>query len=219
MTDTNAAREIDMHRLVCVIRPDVIDFRPARSAAVAPAIGFLLGVVAFVGVVLWLEELPFTLALLLMGCAIILVPFSGMGFVYSVYGANVVINKEKRTAVWQQGLFGMGVGTEELVPFEKIEQIEIEEIGDSSDEQGNPDAAQPDVAQPDVAQYVVRLLKKSGKTPQFGQINVSGDMLDDGLRRARLIGEAVSSMVDKPLKEIGIESRKRYRKREESPVA
>lgn len=211
MTDTNQTREIDMHRLVCVVRPDVIDFRPARSAAVAPAIGFLLGVLAFVAVVLWLEELPFALALLLMGGAILLVPFSGMGFVYSVYGANVVINKEKRTAIWQQGLFGMGVGTEELVPFEKIEQVEIEEIGHSLDPDGRPD----------FAEYEVRLLKKSGRKLQFGQINVRGDMLEDGLRRARLIGEAVSSMVDRPLKEIGIEPRRRYRKheREGSPVA
>jgi len=211
MTDTNETREIDMHRLVCVVRPDVIDFRPARSAAVAPAIGFLLGVLAFIAVVLWLEDLPFMLALALMGAAIVLVPFSGMGFVYSVYGANVVINKEKRTAIWQQGLFGMGVGTEELVPFEKIEQVEIEEIGHSLDPDGRPD----------FAEYEVRLLKKSGRKLQFGQINVRGDMLEDGLRRARLIGEAVSRMVDRPLKEFGGEERKRYRKheREESPVA
>lgn len=209
MSDTNESREIDMHRLVCVVKPDVIDFRPARSAAVAPAIGFLLGVFAFVAVVLWLQELPFALALLLMGCAILLVPFSGMGFVYSVYGANVVINKEKRTAIWQQGLFGMGVGTEELVPFEKIEQVEIEEIGHSLDPDGRPD----------FAEFEVRILKKSGRKLQFGQINVRGDMLDDGLRRARLIGEAVADLVDRPLKEIGVGPRKRYRKREESPVA
>ena len=209
MTDTNETREIDMHRLVCVVRPNVIDFRPARSAAVAPAIGFLLGVLAFVAVVLWLEELPFALALLLMGGAILLVPFSGMGFVYSVYGANVVINKEKRTAVWQQGLFGMGVGTEELVPFEKIEQVEIEEIGHSLDPEGRPD----------FAEFEVRILKKSGRKLQFGQINVRGDMLDDGLRRARLIGEAVADLVDRPLKEIGVGPRRRYRKREKSPVA
>ncbi len=208
MPDTNETREIDMHRLVCVVRPDVIDFRPARSAAIAPAIGFLLGVLFFIAVVLWLEDLPFTLALMLMGAAIILVPFSGMGFVYSAYGANVVVDRQKRTAVWQQGLFGMGVGTEQLVPFEKIDQVEIEEIGESLDEQGRPD----------VAQYVVRILKKSGKTLQFGQINVRGDMLDDGLRRARLIGEAVSSMVERPLKEFGGEERKRYRKREESSI-
>jgi len=103
-------REIDLHRRVCVIRPDTIDIRPARSAAVVPLIGFLLGVFAFVAVLFWLERLPFALALLLMGAAIVLVPLSGMGFVYSVYGANVVIDRRKGTAVWQQGLLGMGVG-------------------------------------------------------------------------------------------------------------
>ena len=158
---------------------------------------------------LWLQELPFALALLLMGSSILLVPFSGMGFVYSVYGANVVINKEKRTAIWQQGLFGMGVGTEELVPFEKIEQVEIEEIGHSLDSEGRPD----------FAEFEVRLLKKSGRKLQFGQINVRGDMLEDGLRRARLVGEAVAELVERPLKEIGVGPRRRYRKREESPVA
>jgi hypothetical protein len=206
MSDANETREIDMHRLVCVVRPNVIDFRPARSAAIAPAIGFLLGVLAFIAVVLWLEDLPFMLALALMGGAILLVPFSGMGFVYSVYGANVVVDGTKRTAVWQQGLFGMGVGTEQLVPFEKIDQVEIEEIGHSIDPEGVPD----------FAEFEVRVLKISGKKLSFGQINVRGDMLDDGLRRARLIGEAVSSMVERPLKEFGGEARKRYRKREES---
>lgn len=209
---SNERREIDLHRRVCVVKPDVIDIRPARSAAVAPAIGFLLGVAAFIIVALYQDQMPFTLALILMGGAILLVPFSGMGFVYSIYGANVVINKEKRTALWQQGLFGMGVGTEELVPFEKIEQIEIEEIGNSADEEGERD----------FAEYEVRLLKKSGKRLQLGQVNVRGDMLDDGLRRARHVGEAVSSMVERPLEEIGIERRRRYRKqrrREESPVA
>ncbi len=212
MTNTNDQREIDMHRRVCVVKPDVIDIRPARSAAVAPAIGFMLGVFAFVAVLLWLESLPFALALLLMGGAILLVPFSGMGFVYSIYGANVVVNGEKRTVIWQQGLLGMGVGTEELVPFEKIERIEIEEIGGSVD----PDGVH------DFAQYEVRLLKKSGRTLQIGQVNVRGDMLDDGLRRARLVGEAVSRLVERPLEEIGLERRKRYRKherREDSPVA
>lgn len=216
MPNANEQHEIDMHRRVCVVKPHVIDIRPARSAAIAPAIGFLLGVLAFIAVVLWLEDLPFTLALMLMGSAILLVPFSGMGFVYAIYGANVVINRDKGTAIWQQGLFGMGVGTEELVPFAKIECIEIEEIGHSVDEDGVHD----------FAQYEVRLLKKSGKRLQLGQVNVRGDMLDDGLRRARHVGEAVARLVERPLEEIGIAPRKRYRKQErpqeqpeESPVA
>ena len=38
--DQAQRREIDLHRRVCVITPDRIDIRPARSAAVAPLIGF-----------------------------------------------------------------------------------------------------------------------------------------------------------------------------------
>lgn len=189
-------REIDLHRRVCVVKPDVIDIRPARSAAVAPLLGFLLGVLCFISVVFWLESIPFPLVLALMFFALILVPFSGMGFVYSVFGANVVINRTKRTALWQQGLFGMGVGTSELVPFEKMEQIEVEEISSEEQEGGEQD----------FAQFEVRLLKKSGKRLELGQITVPRYMEEDGLERAREVGEAVAALVERPLVVIGEEA-------------
>ena len=196
-------REIDLHRRVCVIRPDTIDIRPARSAAVVPLIGFLLGVFAFVAVLFWLERLPFALALLLMGAAIVLVPLSGMGFVYSVYGANVVIDKRKQSALWQQGLFGMGVGTKELVPFAKMERLEIEEIS----REPQADGAQ------DFAQYELRLLKASGRMLSLGQVTVPRYLAADGLARAREIGEAIAAMVEKPLVVIAGEGRPRRRRR------
>jgi hypothetical protein len=205
-------REIDLHRRVCVIRPDSIDIRPARSAAVVPLLFFLLGVFAFIVVLLWIEALPFALALLLMGGAIILVPFAGMGFVYSVYGANVVINKDKQTALWQQGLFGMGVGTEELVPFAKIERLEVEET--SRDPQAG--GAQ------DFAQFEVRLLKTSGKRLSIGQVTVPREAAADGFARVREVGEAIAALAEKPLELIGDAGRprRRYRRRSETaPVA
>ena len=163
MSSPAQRREIDLHRRVCVIRSDTIDIRPARSAAVVPLIGFLLGVFAFVVVLFWLEQLPFALALLLMGSAIVLVPFAGMGFVYSVYGANVVIDRKKQSALWQQGLFGMGVGTQELVPFWKMERLEIEEI-----------SREPQVGgAQDFAQYEIRLLKTSGRRLSLGQVSTA----------------------------------------------
>jgi len=206
-------REIDLHRRVCVIRPDTIDIRPARSAAVVPLIGFLLGVFAFVAVLFWLERLPFALALLLMGAAIVLVPLSGMGFVYSVYGANVVIDKRKQSALWQQGLFGMGVGTKELVPFWKMERLEIEEIS----REPQADGAQ------DFAQYELRLLKASGRLLSLGQVTVPSYLAADGLTRAREIGEAIAAMVEKPLVVIAGEGpprrRRRSRRRGPAPTA
>jgi len=204
-------REIDLHRRVCVIRPDTIDIRPARSAAIAPLCFFFLGIFCFVAVLFWLTWLPFPLALLLMAAAIILVPFAGMGFVYSIYGANVVVNRKKRTALWQQGLFGMGVGTSELVPFDKMGQIEVEEI--SREEQA--DGPQ------DFAQFEVRLLKTSGRRLELGQVTVPRDLAEAGFARARDVGEAVAALVDKPLVVIGDTPgpRRRRRRRRPAPTA
>ena len=60
--------------------------------------------------------------------AIVTIPLAGIGFVYTIAGANVVFEREKQSGVWQQGFLGMGVGTIELVPFWKIDQIRIEEV-------------------------------------------------------------------------------------------
>lgn len=209
---TPGRREIDLHRRVCMITRDVIEVRPARSAAVVPLIGFFLGVAAFVSVVFLIESLPFFLVLLLMGGAILLVPFSGMGFVYSVYGANVVFNREKRTALWQQGLFGMGVGTEELVPFEKIERFEVAEIRSEEDE---------------FVQFEITLLKKSERVLSLGQITVPIDMYKEGLARASEVAEAASALTGKPVQLPGARSapgrprrrRRRRRKNSASTVA
>jgi hypothetical protein len=201
MTDPTQRREIDLHRRVCVITPEVIDIRPAKSAAVVPLLGFLLGVLCFLAVLFWINTLPFTIVLLLMGGAILLVPFSGMGFVYSIYGANVVINRRKRTAVWQQGLFGMGVGTQELVPFEKIERLEIEKIGSAQRRGGQ-----------DFVQFEIGLLKISGRKLELGQVTVPPYLAEDGLARAREVAEAIAAITQKPLEIIGVEQPRRRRR-------
>ena len=202
MTSPTERREIDLHRRVCVVRPDRIDIQPARSAAIAPLMGLLLGVFAAAAAIVWLESLPFWFALALLGGAIMLVPFSGMGFIYSVYGANVIIDREKQSAVWQQGLLGMGVGTEQVVPFWKIERLEIEETN-LDEEMGDPD----------FAQYEVVLLKKSGKRLSVGQVTVPRYAAAEGLARAREVGEAIAALVDKPLHVNVDEQRRRHRGR------
>jgi hypothetical protein len=214
MTEEPARREIDLHRRVCVITPDVIDIRPARSAAVAPLIGFLLGVGCFLAALFWINTLPFLLVLLFMFFAIILVPLSGMGFVYSVYGANVVIDRRKRTAVWQQGLFGMGVGTQELVPFEKVERLEIERSGTATSR----------VAEEDFVQFELSLRKVSGKQLSLGQVTVPLPAEHEGLARVRAVGEALARMTGRPLALIDVEpparpKRRRKRRRRRAPTA
>jgi hypothetical protein len=177
-------REIDLHRRVAVITPDVVDIRPARSAAIAPLIGFLLGVLCFIAVLFWIHSLPFFVVLLLMFAALILVPFAGMGFVYSIYGANVVIDRRKQTALWQQGLFGMGVGTEELVPFAKFQHLELAKVG------GAPRRGPGQ----DFVQYELSLRKKSEKLLPIGQITVPPSYAGEGLARIRDLADTIADL-------------------------
>ncbi|MCH7811164.1 MAG: hypothetical protein IH958_00860 [Chloroflexi bacterium] len=210
MGSPSAKQEIDLHRRVCVVWEDRVDIKPARSAAVAPLLGLLLAAFAFAAVVVWLENMPFVLALLLMGGAILLVPFSGMGFVYAIYGANVIIDRKKGTAIWQQGLFGMGVGTSELVPFAKIERLEIEETS-REPQSGGAD---------DFAQFQISLLKTSGRRLSIGQVTVPRYAAEEGLARARAAAEAIVRLVDKPLHVVGDDGQpdKRRRRRPRANV-
>ena len=60
MSGAAERREIDLHRSVCVVKQDRIEVQPARSAAIAPLIGLMLGVLAAAAAVVWLEALPRT---------------------------------------------------------------------------------------------------------------------------------------------------------------
>ncbi len=130
-----------------------------------------------------------------MGGALVLVPFAGMGFVYSIYGANVVVDRRKKTALWQQGLFGMGVGTEELVPFAKVDRLEIERVG------GAPRRGPGQ----DFVQFELSLLKRSGKVLPIGQVTVPPAYVNEGLTRIREVADVIASFTGAEVDLIGIE--------------
>jgi hypothetical protein len=139
-------------------------------------------------VVFWQSALLSLLVILLVLVAVVLLPLSGMGLVYSAVGAHIVVDRAKQSAVWQQGVPGMGVGTRELVPFWKIERLEVEETA-PRDHRGLPQ---------DVAQFEVTLLKTSGRL-RVGAVTVPRSLASDGLERARLVAEAIAGMAEKPV--------------------
>lgn len=171
----------------------------------------MFGVLCFLAVVFWIHTLPFFVIMLLMLGALILVPFAGMGFVYSIYGANVVIDRRKKTALWQQGLFGMGVGTEELVPFAKFDRLELEKVG------GAPRRGPGQ----DFVQLELSLLKKSGKLLPIGQITVPPAYLEEGLSRIRDVADAIASITGVEVELINVQqdSPGKPRRRDPEPSA
>lgn len=184
-----AKRIVYLNRRVAFIEPHRINVRPALAAALLPLMGFLLGVSAFVSILLWLDRIPFALALLLLVVAIVTIPLSGIGFVYTVAGADVVFEREKQSGIWQQGFLGMGVGTVELVPFWKIDQIRVEEV--------TRERQRGEVQ--DLAQLEIVLVKQSGKRLRVGDVIVARSMVREGLADVTRVAEAIAEMTGKPL--------------------
>ncbi len=191
-TDTPAhpgKRIVYLNRRVAFIEPNRVNVRPALAAALFPLFGLLLGIGAFVSIVLWLDSLPFVLILVLLVVAVVSIPLAGIGFVYTIAGANVVFERQKQSGIWQQGFLGMGVGTTELVPFWKIDQIRIEELT------GERQRGQMQ----DVAQLEIVVMKVSGKRLAVGDIVVPRSMVRQGLDDVRAVAEAIAEMTGKPL--------------------
>jgi hypothetical protein len=111
--------------------------------------------------------------------ALFLVPLSGLGVVYSIAGAHIVVEKHKQSAVLQQGYLGMGVGTEELIPFWKIDKIVVE------------DAMPGDI---EFAQYEVGILKLSGRFVTVGTVTTPRATADEGLSRADEVATLIATM-------------------------
>jgi hypothetical protein len=182
-------RIVYLNRRVAFIEPDRVNVRPALAAALFPLFGLVVGIGAFVSIVLWLDTLPFVLVLFLLVVAVVSIPLAGIGFVYTVAGANVVFERQKQSGVWQQGFLGMGVGTTELVPFWKIDQIRVEELTRER-QRGQMQ---------DVAQLEIVVVKVSGKRLPVGDIVVPRSMVRQGLDEVRVVAEAIAEMTGKPL--------------------
>lgn len=184
-----ARRIVYLNRRVAFIEPGRINVRPALAAALLPLCGLVAGAAAFAAIVLFLDALPFAVVLLLLAVAIIAIPLAGIGFVYAIAGANVVFEREKQSGVWQQGFLGMGVGTVELVPFWKVEQVRIEEI---TRERQRGELQ-------DFAQLEIVVLKSSGKRLSVGDLIVPRSLAAQGLADVREVAAAIAEMTGKPL--------------------
>jgi hypothetical protein len=188
-----AHRRIELERRTCIVGPDRIDLRPSRAAILPPLLGFTLGLLC-VGLVaaalfLWPGSLSLLVLTILLLAGLFLVPLSGMGLVYAIVGANVIIDRHKQSATWQQGLLGLGIGTQELVPFWKIEAILVEE----------PGIAEGRVTE-EFAQWEILLLKQSGKKLLVGRLATARLLAAESLARATEVAEAIAVLTGAPLR-------------------
>jgi len=119
-----------------------------------------------------------------------------MGTVYSLFGSHVVFDARKQSARFQQGMLGLGLGTVELVPFWKIDRIELADW-----EAGETEGRGP--AFPfELRGWEVVLVKTSGKRLSVGQVIVpeEQELVEEGFGRAYDVAQAIAELTGKPLR-------------------
>ena len=186
--DPLGPRRVLLHRAVVQIRPDRIEVGPPRSAIIAPAIGFVLTVLLLVAILTWTESLPFFLLPVMLLISVIVLPLSGLSFVYAVFGANVVADRDGQNVSFKQRFLGLGVGTNELVPFWKIRELVVE---DAARAQRHAAADEPAL---EIAQWQIVLVKKSGKRLPLGGYNVPRAREEEGLDIVMDVAEALAAL-------------------------
>jgi hypothetical protein len=150
----------------------------------------LLGLLAFPVIFFGGGSLSVGLRFALTVAAVLIVPLSGLGVVYSIAGAHIVIERHKQSAVLQQGYLGMGVGTQELIPFWKFDHMIVRELT-PHDYRGHHE---------DFAQYEVAIKKVSGREISVGTVTVARAEAKEGLARAREIATIIADMAGSNVK-------------------
>ncbi len=197
MTVKTGVRTIALDRRICVAREDRIDIRPSPGAVILPLAAMLVSVVCFVIIGLTINVLPLAALAVLLIPNVLIFPLAAMGLVYSLIGAHVIVDRRKGSVTFQQGWIGLGLGTRELVPFEKIDHIALEETALGEVES-------PWMAPVDVRVWDIVLVKRSEKRLSIGMVMIpaEADLAQEGLTRARQAAGAIAALVGKPLQDV-----------------
>ena len=192
--DPLRSREILLHRQVVTITPGRVEMRPPRSLVVVPLVGVGATAALLVVLVQWAPSLPgWALPVLLLG-AVVTLPFAGLGLVYALFGANVVVDRTGGAVTWKQGFLGMGVGTAELAPFAKIRELVVEDVGRAIH---HADRVEPAHA---FAQWELTLVKKSGRRLKMAGLSAPRRAEEEALDRVMEVAEACAALTGAPLR-------------------
>ena len=179
-------QEVLLHRSMAVISDTKVEIKSARSTIIVPVIAILLAGVAGVVVAVQSTSLPLWALSGLLLFAITAAPISVMALIGATIGADVVVDESKHSITFQQGYLGMGIGTNELVPFARIDHLEIEVDGDQPDRwKSETDSFR---------QFAVVLEKDNGKRIRLCSVPVPATSQNDGMDRTLAVGNAIAAV-------------------------
>ncbi|MDE2968315.1 MAG: hypothetical protein OXS30_12625 [Chloroflexota bacterium] len=194
VTEPLAPRTLFLHRRVVNIAPERIEIRPPRSAVVVPLFGVALTAGLLALLATSVDTFPFWLMGILLLFAVVLLPLSGISLVYALMGANIVADRGGQNVSMKQRFLGLGIGTNELIPFWKIRELLVEDEGRAIARAGG------DLPAEEFAQWQLVLVKKSGTRHVLGSVSTPRQHEEEGLQQIFEVAEAFSALTEAPIR-------------------
>ena len=192
--DPLTPRQLFLHRRIVYISPRRLEVRPPKSTMVLPLFGLVLISALLAAVVIWIDSLPFWLLPVVLLASVVLLPLSGITLVYAIFGASIVADRDGQNVSVKQRFLGLGVGTAELIPFWKIREFVVEDVGRAQERADGYEPAH------DLAQWELTLVKKSGKRVSLCGYSVPREHEEVGLDIVMDVGEAFATFAGAPLR-------------------
>lgn len=189
-----APRTLFLHRRVVRISPDRIEIRPPKSAVVVPLFGVALTAGLLAVMANSVDSFPFWLMGILLLFAVVLLPLSGISLVYALMGANIIADRGGQNVSMKQKFLGLGIGTNELIPFWKLRELLVEDEGREIARAGGAIPAE------EFAQWQLVLVKKSGTRHVLGSVSTPRQHEEEGLQQIFEVAEAFSALTEAPIR-------------------
>ncbi|MEC7788485.1 MAG: hypothetical protein VYB76_03435 [Chloroflexota bacterium] len=179
------SQQLKLHKSTAHYDDDKIVIRPSPATLIGPVLQGCVTGVALLVLVLGLNTHPLWLLGTLLTVIIIFGPTTILSLVYAIAGTNFLMEKEKSTCRVQQKYFGLGIGTREMIPFNRIDRFQIE--GDYLAEHASGDLR-------DIVSWQIILIKDNQKQFEIANLSSPRSLALATLENANNLGSFLATM-------------------------
>ena len=179
--------QISLHRSVAIVTEQSISIKQGKSGLIFPIVELCMFIVSVTLLVIFIDTWSLGILVFLLVFSSVIGPLSLIGLINNIAGTSFVLEKSKYSARWQQGLLGLGIGTYELVPFDRIDHFFIRNDFDDFLAGGSKQ---------DIVEFEILMVKDNDKELSVARIIEPREFVDTASNRinklAMLLGEMAS---------------------------
>ncbi|HIE84519.1 MAG TPA: hypothetical protein EYQ00_12045 [Dehalococcoidia bacterium] len=159
--------------------------RPSKRTLLVPIFQAAIASAALITLINRLAELPLWISMTLLLVIVIFGPTAILGTVYGIAGSNFIMEKNKGTSRLQQKYLGLGIGTQEMIPFDRIKSVAVQ--GNFLEEHASGDLQ-------DITEWEVFLIKDNDRKISVCKSSSARILANRSLSRVNMVAKALADM-------------------------